>query len=208
MSMKPFLLVLCVISLQLFADDGMSESELLDLYSDRVFRSDDSTLCIVLSSGDTATFVDDRKPLYMEDYNALFLVDRLPEPNLWVLERDYLEYRHWIVVNASDGSNVQAIAAPVPSPDGTRLLCANEDIMAGFTDNGIQVWRIAPDGFVLEFEDISLRWGPKEAMWEDDQTIVFEKFEFDADSYGFITRPGRLVYSEGVWTPDDPGDWE
>ncbi len=125
-----------------------------------------------------------------------------------VLERDYLEYRHWILVNGVDGSSQQAIAAPVPSPDGTRLLCANEDIMAGFTDNGIQVWRISPDGFVLEFEDISLRWGPKEAMWEDDDTIVFDKFEFDAQTYGFTTSPGKLLHLDGVWTPDDPEDWE
>jgi hypothetical protein len=186
----------------------MSERELLDLYADRVFRSDDSTLCIVLSSGDTVTFVDDRKPVYMEDYNALFLVDRLPEPNLWVLERDYIEYRHWILVNGSDGSNVQAIAAPVMSPDGTRLLCANEDIMAGFTDNGFQVWKLVPDGFMLEFEDISLQWGPKDAIWEDDHTIVFVKYEFDAGSYGFTTRPGKLLFVDSVWTPDDPADWE
>jgi hypothetical protein len=205
--MRFFLLALFVLTLQLGADD-MSEGELLELYADRVFRSDDSALCIVLSSGDTVTFVDDRKPVYMEDYNAIFLVDRLPEPNLWVLERDYIEYRHWIVVNGSDGSNVQTIAAPVTSPDGTRLLCANEDIMAGFTDNGIQVWGVSPEGFVLEFEDISLRWGPKEAMWEDDDTIVFDKFEFDAESYGFTTRPGKLLLVNGVWTPDDPGDWE
>lgn len=206
--MRFFLLVLFVLTLQLGADDGMSEGELLDLYADQVFRSDDSTLCIVLSSGDTVTFVDDRKPVYMESYNALFLVDRMPELNLWVLERDYLEYRHWILVNGVDGSSQQAIAAPVPSPDGTRLLCANEDIMAGFTDNGIQVWRISPDGFLLEFEDISLRWGPKDATWEDDNTIVFVKYEFDAQIYGFTIRPGKLLYLDGVWTPDDPEDWE
>ncbi|MFO7627783.1 MAG: hypothetical protein R6V62_11035 [Candidatus Fermentibacteraceae bacterium] len=206
--MKPFLLVLFMLTLQLGADDGMSERELLDLYADQVFRSDASTICIVTSSGDTVTFTDDRKPVYPEDYNALFLVDRLPELNLWVMERDYFEYRHWIIVNGADGSSKQVIAAPIPSPDGTWLLCANEDIMAGFTDNGIQVWKPSPEGFVLEFEDISLRWGPRDAMWEDDQTIVFEKYEFDARTYGFTTRPGKLVYSEGVWTPDDPVDWE
>lgn len=206
--MKPFLLVLFALTMQLGADEGMSESELLDLYADRVFRSDDSSLCIVLSSGDTVTFTDDRKPVYPEDYNALFLVDRLPELNLWVLERNFFEYSHWILVNGADGSFEQAIAAPLPSPDGTWLLCANEDIMAGFTDNGIQVWKLSMDGFVLEFEDISLRWGPRDAMWEDESSIVFKKYEFDADTYGFTTSPGKLLLLDGVWTPDDPGDWE
>lgn len=206
--MKPFLPVLFAMSLLPAADAGMSEGELFDMYAGQVFRSEDSSICIVTASGDTVSFSDDRKPVFPEDYNALFLVDRLPEPDLWVLERDYFEYRHWIVVSGADGSSQQTIAAPVPSPDGTRLLCANEDIMAGFTDNGIQVWRLSPEGFVLEFEDISLRWGPRNAMWEDDSTIVFEKYEFDSGSHGFSIRQGRLVYSEGVWMPDDPADWD
>lgn len=206
--MKSLFLLAAAASLLFGADYEMQERELLDMYSDQVFRSEDSSICIVTASGDTVSFTDDRKPVYPEDYNALFLVGRLPEPDLWVLERDYFEYRHWIVVNGADGSSQQTIAAPIPSPDGTRLLCANEDIMAGFTDNGIQVWRISPDGFVLEFEDISLRWGPRNAIWEDDLTIVFEKYEFDAGSYGFTIRQGRLLYSEGVWMPDDPADWE
>lgn len=206
--MKSLLIVLAAFTLLFGADDGMSERELLDLYADQVFRSDTSTLCIITSSGDTVLFTDDRNPRYSEDYNAIFLVDRLPEQDLWVLERDYLEYRHWLLVNGADGSSVQAISAPVPSPDGTRLLCANEDIMAGFTDNGIQVWRVAREELVLEFEDISLLWGPTDARWEDERTIVFEKYAFEPGTYGCTTRPGKLLLNDGVWTPDDPADWE
>jgi hypothetical protein len=81
--------------------------------------------------------------------------------------------------------------------------------MAGFVDNGIQVWRLDRDSLVLEFQDLEVEWGPVSAEWESDSLIVFEKLTYDWDLYEPSTRPGWLELSgDGIWMPDDEADWE
>jgi hypothetical protein len=101
-----------------------------------------------------------------------------------------------------------AISAPLPSPDNTRLLCCKEDLTAGFIPNGVQIWRAGPEGLVLEFQDVSVPWGPTEAGWEDDSTVTLVKMSFDWDSGEYSCEPGRLELGrDGSWVPDDPDDW-
>jgi len=64
------------------------------------------------------------------------------------------------------------------------------------------------DGLVLDFEDVSVPWGPVNAAWVDDSTVVFDKMYYDTENWEMLTRPGRLELSpQGEWLPDDPADW-
>lgn len=188
---------------------GMTEDTMLEVYGDRAFRPSEGTLCLVTGQGDTLVFSDTGAEIvYAEDFAMYMLVDYLERADYWVVEAGGYEWVDWRLVNGETGESFTAISAPLPSPDGSRLLCFKEDISAGFIPNGIQVWRVDENGLVLEFEDVSVPWGPVNAVWEDDSTVVFEKMYYDPKNWDLLTRPGWLELSpRGEWLPDDPEDW-
>jgi len=186
-----------------------SELRILERYGDRAFRPDPAKLCIITPDGDTVVFQNNSGIKFPEQYADWTLVDYLPAQDCWVVEMAGYEWMEWQLVSGSTGESHRAVSRPLPSPGGSRLLCHKEDITACFIENGIQVWRVDPGGLVLEFEDVEVPWGPIDAYWEDDSTIVFQKMTYDYDTWEMLTRPGRLALSsDGRWMPDDPADWE
>jgi hypothetical protein len=188
---------------------GVSEQVLLETHGDRASRPDSTTLLIVVNSGDTLVFRDRTTIEDAEEYAVHELRAYLRDQNLWVIVKGCYEWTENLLIDGSDGSLTEVVSVPIPSPDGTRLLCFNEDIMAGFNENGIQVWRVERDSLALEFQDLSVPWGPAEACWESDSLITFLKRTFDWELGEYDARPGRLGLSrDGAWVPDDPADWE
>jgi hypothetical protein len=186
----------------------MSEENIFSKYGDHAFRPESTILCIVSTEGDTVLFRDNGKFQSPEEFSRYQLIDFLPEQNYWVVETGGYEWIEWCLVNGENGAMQTTIASPVPSPDGSRFLCAQEDIVAGFIYNGIQVWRLEAGSLVLEFEDVDVPWGPVDAMWQDDSTIVFKKHSYDWDTMDETFRPGTLsLTAGGSWIPDNPKDW-
>lgn len=184
-----------------------SEPSTLSLYGDRAFRPDSVTLCIVTDQGDTLVFADQLDPKYMENYETFELCSFLPEQNCWVIAKTGYEWAITLLVDGFDGGITPAISHPEPSPDGTRLLCANEDIMVGFRYNGIQVWRVDPDSLVREFQDLDVPWGPVSAGWASDSLIVFDRLTYDVHQDEYSTSPGSLRLSgDGIWRLEDDSD--
>lgn len=189
---------LCLIIL---AGTGSQEQALLSDALGMAFRPDPGTLCIITSEGDTLVFRDDPDPGWAEDFRIHSLEARLREQDYWVIEQAGYEWIGWLLVNGRDGRSVEAISAPVPSPDGNRLLCASQDIMAGFVENGIQIWQVQPGGLLLELQDLTMQWGPENAAWESDSAIVLDMLVYDWELGKPTTCPARLDLIEGVWTP-------
>lgn len=187
----------------------MSEESILQDYSQRVFRPDPATLCAVTVPGDTVVFMNNDNIDSAEEYAVYRVIDFLVEQNLVVIETGGYEWMDWRIVNLATGAVDTTISAPLPSPDGSRLLCFKEDMAAAFIPNGIQVWRLDPAGLVLEFEDIDVPWGPNNAYWETDSVIRFEKYSYSWENWEVTASPGCLKLSQnGIWLPDDPADWD
>jgi len=186
----------------------LGEEELLDTY-DSVFRTSPEVLCIETAQGDTITFRNDPAKEDIHEAASYFLIGYLPDQNFWSVEMHGYEWMQWEVVSGNNGTTTTTIGPPVPSPDGTRLLCFMEDIMAGFIHNGIQIWKIGEDdSLTLEFEDLDVPWGPKNGQWQSSDTIVFEKLTYDYDTYEYHSRPGKLKLTEmGTWEPPDLEGW-
>ncbi len=207
--MRRSLWVAALLSIVFSAAAWMSEETIFSKYGDMVFRPDSTTLCIITFRGDTLVFEDSWEDITCaEDFTRYRVIDYLEDMELWVLEADGYEWVDWRLVNGVTGAVDTAISAPLPSPDNTRLLCCKEDLTAGFIPNGVQIWRAGPEGLVLEFQDVSVPWGPTEAGWEDDSTVTLVKMSFDWDSGEYSYEPGRLELGrDGSWVPDDPDDW-
>lgn len=187
----------------------LGEEELLEAH-ENVFRTSPEVLCIQTAQGDTVTFRNNPAKEEMQEVTAYFLIEYLPDQNFWTVEIHGYEWMGWKVVSGNNGTATSTIGPPVPSPDGTRLVCMMEDIMAGYISNGIQVWKIEEDDtLTLEFEDLDVPWGPKNGRWQDNETIVFQKLEYDYESYEYYSHPGKLKLSnEGNWDPADPENWD
>ncbi len=115
-----------------FSQPDSLENQLLSLYP-QAFREDATTLSIATANGDTVAFrnrYDSPDGLRSTLYS---LMDYLPAENLWTVKTLGYEWIGWQVVDGVTGSTTATIGPPVPSPDGTRLLCMNEDIHAGYT---------------------------------------------------------------------------
>lgn len=199
--------VIMILVLPVFATPG--EEYLLEAH-ENAFRTSPEVLCIITEQGDTVTFQNRRETKVGLESACYYLIDFLPEVSFWTVEMHGYEWMEWYAVSSATGASTTTIGPPVPSPDGSRLLCLMEDIDAGFIHNGIQVWRINPDGTLrLEFEDIDVPWGPRNGEWRNDSTITFEKLAYDYDSFEYFSRPGKLkLNGEGVWEPPDPEDWD
>ena len=184
-----------------------SELSILSTYGDRAFRPGPGTLCIVTEPGDTLVFNDQSDPEYMEDYAVYELSAFLPEQDIWVITGTFCEWAVTLLVNGSNGSITNAVSIPEPSPDGTRLLCTYEDIVASMLRNVMQVWRVDPDSLALEFQCRNEPWGPLGAGWASDSLIVFDSLVFRKSLDEFGHRPGSLRLSaDGIWMLDDDVD--
>ena len=173
------------------------------------YRPDSMTICLLTDLGDTVVFRDGEGLDFEGDFARYGIADHLGDLDYWVIHRIGYEWETWYLVSGSTGEMDTTISPPVVSPDGTRLLCFMDDIMAGFVENGIQIWRARPDGLVLEFQDLSVPWGPLEAVWDDDSTVSFVKMYFDWDIGDYYYEPGRLELNRcGEWIPEDPDSWD
>ena len=200
--------ILAAVLLATFSQHDVLESELLDTHPD-AFRADERTLMIVTAEGDTLTFRDREDPPHGLQSAMYRLVDHLPELNFWTVKVMGYEFIDWQTVNGETGEITTTIGPGIPSPDGTRLLCMNEDIHAGFNPNGIQIWAIQPDGSLeLEFEDTSVPWGPRNGRWVNDTTISFIMLSYDYDTYEYTGKKSKLMLIDGMWTPPSWEEWD
>lgn len=206
--MKTILWTVLLLSVVFAAIAYVPEETILTDYGDMVFRPDSSTLCIITEGGDSVLFENNRDWDNAEEFAVYKVIDYLPKQGYWVIEMGGYEWMEWRLVNGNTGNTQTIISEPIPSPDGNRLLCFKEDLRAGFIPNGIQVWRIDPDAMTLEFEDVDVPWGPIDAEWVGDSSVVFNKMSYDCETWETLTLPGRLeLGSDGIWIPDDPADW-
>jgi len=187
----------------------LGEEDLL-MTMDSAFRDSPDVLSITTDDGGTVTFRNSSQTKEGLGDAYYYLIDYHPEVNFWTVEMHGYEWMEWYAVSGANGNTTTTIGPPVPSPDGSRLLCAMEDITAGFIYNGIQIWNINEDQtLTLEFEDLEVPWGPLNAEWADESTVVFQKFAYDWDTYEEYTTPGKLKLDEqGIWRPLFPEDWE
>ncbi len=200
--------LIAAVLLATFSQQDILESELLDS-SPSAFRADERTLMIVTAEGDTLVFRDNEDAPHGLQSAMYRLVDHLPELNFWTVKVMGYEFIDWQTVNGETGEITITIGPGLPSPDGTRLLCMNEDIHAGFNPNGIQIWAIEPDGSLeLEFEDTSVPWGPRNGRWVNDTTISFIMLSYDYDTYDYTGTKSKLMLIDGIWTPPSREEWD
>jgi len=208
-SMKLPLCVLLVCSIAVPASASMLETNMLQYYSDQVFRPDSMTLCIVTSMGDTIFIRNTTIEEYPDSFSEYRLISYLPEQNYWALERLSYEWMDWLVVNGENGRMNTVISEPWLSPDGTRFYCAQGNLYIEYMENGIQIWRFDEDSIAQEFEDLDVSWEPNRTEWMSDSILYFEKIYYENGFSDHWTEPGWVIQlGDGTWITDNPESWQ
>ncbi|MBN1433892.1 hypothetical protein JW921_03975 [Candidatus Fermentibacterales bacterium] len=179
-----------------------AEEQLLEHPGCGASRPGPDTLCLVTAAGDTLLFWD-RDPIDPPGFECLhWLVDWFPEQGFWAVRQVGPEWLTVMLISCSTGTTSPLISRPVLSPGGTRLLCAYRDLMAGFTDNGVEILRIEGDTVAVEFSDITCVWGPSSARWSGDSLVLLD-LVFSGWSNHMLNPwsvPGRIELCEnGRW---------
>jgi len=104
----------------------------------------------------------------------------------------FYEWHNYLLIDAKTGSQTVLWGKPVVSPNGKYIVSGNTDLVAQFTDNGIQLFESGNTPKVIGEKTLQL-WGPEEIRWGDDKTLFVKANVADEKSPDLeVTRYFKL----------------
>ena len=98
-----------------------------------------------------------------------------------------------IAVDGDSGRSAELLGYPVASPDGEWVAAMNTDLVAAYTESGVQVWRVTAAGLELEWGlDGGGRWGGADPRWLDRRRLRFTFQTLDPATMQLLGRPATL----------------
>lgn len=82
----------------------------------------------------------------------------------------FYEWHNYLLIDGKTGAQTVLWGSPVVSPNGEYIVSGNADLVAQFTDNGIQLFANAGAPKIIG-ERILQLWGPEEIRWSDNKTL-------------------------------------
>lgn len=167
-----------------------------------VRRADDS-LVLPLANEGAATFLD-VDAAQMDPDQASYYTYRAYYSGIgYYLVAHYMyEGSQYVLVSRRTGRRQPVFGIPVLSPDSQRLAVANADLVAEYTPNVLQVWRVGPDGLGLEWQVRPDDWGAEDPHWLAPDTLAFKRVRLCDGAP--CDEPARLVHAAGAWRVQAP----
>jgi hypothetical protein len=81
----------------------------------------------------------------------------------------------WMLVNRKNGFKKYIIGKTYVSLDAKKIFIINSDLLAGYSDTGMELLSISGDTLKTEFKLDVKNWGPIGAKWLSDNKIIIEK---------------------------------
>lgn len=150
-------------------------------YQSRVVRCRPGTLCIKLAN--KTIELSDKAPNTDREINYSY-VAFLPALKVHVLHTQFYEGIGFMVIHDESGQTANIMGYPIPAPDGTRFAARSMDLIAGYSPNGVEVWRIDGGRFQKE-ATFETEWGPASISWRSNEKMVLGKHCEDEQ------QPGR-----------------
>ncbi|MBO9153728.1 hypothetical protein ACFOTA_16030 [Chitinophaga sp. GCM10012297] len=163
-----------------------NEKENIARYAGKIFRSGDS-LMLKLENDSMVVLKTNRSD--NEDYADYHFLDYMPALKAYLVYVEGYEYFAYLLVDANMGRVTNTIGVPQLSPDKKMFVSSNEDLVAAFTTNGFELFRMGTDSLELVQERQPEKWGPVIIKWKDARSFVGHFNELDEE----INRIGRYV---------------
>ena len=165
-------------------EEDTSEKRTIKLDANMVHRNGD-TLFLKKTDGNYVQLINN----FVEDddsfavYSYRYYLDDL---GYYVVYAGFWEWYHYLIINQATGKITYACGPPVVSPDLNYIMSCNEDLLAGFTFNGFELYAVDKDSLRL-IESKELRdWGPASMKWIRNDEIIIEQSIFDTTKANYI----------------------
>jgi hypothetical protein len=107
--------------------------------------------------------------------------------DFWVVNVTYYEWYNTILVDRENGDTTITIGRPIVSPDKKYVMCGNVDLLATFTFNGLELYKLNK-GKLDKIGQIELiDWGPSNIYWKDDNIIFIKQTRIDKENQEYYT---------------------
>jgi hypothetical protein len=101
--------------------------------------------------------------------------DYIKAINSYMVEIQYYEGGAYYLINKSSGNKITIPGLIKISPDKTRIVSYNLDLISRYTTNGFVIYKLTNNSFLKEYEVEIEDWGPSNADWKDNRHIEFTK---------------------------------
>lgn len=138
-----------------------------------------------------------------DDMEDLDYVGTFPDVNYHLFDMYGYEYWEMILINGKTGKRTSIIGHPVLSPNKKRFGIFHGDLAAGFTANGVQIFRIDGEYLVEEYnEEASFELEPSRLNWKNNQIIevTLHKLEYGEETEISEVKKVQLTRKEDKWT--------
>ncbi|MFT6320459.1 MAG: hypothetical protein ACJAT4_001384 [Granulosicoccus sp.] len=158
-------------------------------------------ITLTLLTGKTVEFKNSTPdPNANDEFIQKKYLEYLPKVGFFIFRNNYYEGGDYSLVNDKSGKETTIAGFPKLAPDAKYLIATNQDAVAGFEFNGIQIFGFPNGRFekLLEknFEDME----PHTPKWIDHKTIEISMIPSDADKE---TKPSNIKV-----IMNEKGDWE
>lgn len=110
-----------------------------------------------------------------DDYASYTFIQEMPEIGQWLVMASYFEAYGYVLINKATGETTELYGMPVVSPDKKYVMAFNQDLEAGFTFNGFQLFEMKDTKPVLVGLHELYTWGPDNVTWKDAHTLLVQK---------------------------------
>ena len=155
-----------------------NELRLLTKESNRVKRKGD-TLIFYAANGHKTTLIDQNTEEATADYT---FDGNFPTIQYWGTSVAYDESGDYILISQQTGDTLHCWGPPAVAPDKKHIICGSMDLMAGFVDNGFQIFSLQNGKLKLDGQTALDDWGPGDIKWIDKNTILAEYIYLGANS--------------------------
>jgi len=116
----------------------------------------------------------------------------MKETNQFVVFGGFYEWHNYLLIDRQTGGQTVLWGKPVVSPNGKYIISGNSDLVAQFTDNGIQLFAGTPKPKAIGERQLQT-WGPEEIKWLDNKTLYVKANVADEKSPDLeVTRYFKL----------------
>lgn len=154
-------------------NDSLTEAELLQKHPGVIKRTGNK-LEVITKKG-KQTFTD--KDSEGDDYQA-FRVSEITG-RLAILMNVYYESYDYTCIDLETGQSFNTWGTPVVNSAGNRVIAGNNDLVAAFTNNGLQLYTFDGKEWALAMQKILDDWGPEDLLWKNDEEVWCKKMVLD-----------------------------
>jgi hypothetical protein len=139
-----------------------------------VSRNGDS-LVFMCVNHQTVYLINNKDGDDIDNYSVYTFIQDMPQINQWLIMAYYYEAFGYVLIDKASGDSTMLYGMPVVSPDNKYMITFNQDMEAGFTFNGFQLFEIKNFKPVQLGDKELYTWGPDNVKWKDAHTLLVQQ---------------------------------